>query len=72
MTINVYLSVVKELQKDDDVIFDWLVETTEDFCKDKAVYNAIVDGIAIIDGKDKKRGVDAFTFNSYRRYDCWF
>lgn len=53
------LSVVKELQKDDDVIFDWLVETTEDFCKDKAVYNAIVDGIAIIDGKDKKRGVDA-------------
>ena len=30
------LSVVKELKKDDDVIFDWLVETTEDFCKDKA------------------------------------
>ena len=53
------LSVVKELQKDDNVIFDWLVETTEDFCKDKAVYNAIVDAIAIIDGKDKKRGVDA-------------
>ena len=53
------LSVVKELQKDDNVIFDWLVQTTEDFCKDKAVYNAIVDGIAIIDGKDKKRGVDA-------------
>ena len=53
------LSVVKDLQKDDDVIFDWLVETTEDFCKDKAVYNAIMDGNAIIDGKDKKRGVDA-------------
>ena len=53
------LSVVTELKKDDNVIFDWLVETTEDFCKDKAVYNAIVDGIAIIDGKDKKRGVDA-------------
>ena len=53
------LSVVKELQKDDDVIFDWLVETTEDFCKDKAVYNAIVDGIAIIDVRDKKRCVDA-------------
>ena len=53
------LSVVKELKKDDDVIFDWLVETTEDFCKDKAVYNAIVDGIKIIDGTDKIRGVDA-------------
>ena len=53
------LSVVKELQKDENVIFDWLVQTTEDFCKDKAVYNAIVDGIKIIDGKDKSRGADA-------------
>jgi KaiC/GvpD/RAD55 family RecA-like ATPase len=53
------LSVVKELEKDDNANFDWLVETTEDFCKDKAVYNAIVDGIKIIDGKDKARGVDA-------------
>ena len=53
------LSVVKELESDDNANFEWLVETTEDFCKDKAVYNAIVDGIAIIDGKDKKRGVDA-------------
>ena len=53
------VSVIKELKKDDDVNFEWLVETTEQFCKDKAVYNAIVDGIAIIDGKDKARGVDA-------------
>ena len=51
------ISVVKELQKDDNVIFDWLVETTEDFCKDKAVYNAIVDGINIIEGKDRNRDV---------------
>ncbi len=42
-----------------DVDFDWLVNTTEQFCKDKAVYNAIVEGISIIDGKDKKRGPDA-------------
>mgnify|MGYP001595191260 FL=1 len=53
------LSVVKELEADDNANFEWLVETTEDFCKDKAVYNAIVDGIKIIDGKDKARGVDA-------------
>ena len=32
-----------------------MINTTEKFCKDKAVYNAIVDGIAIIDGKDGKR-----------------
>jgi len=53
------LSVLKSLKSDDDVNFEWLVETTEQFCKDKAVYNAIVDGIKIIDGKDKARGVDA-------------
>jgi len=53
------LSVVKELEEDDNANFDWLVETTEVFCKDKAVYNAIVDGIKIIDGTDKERGVDS-------------
>ena len=42
-----------------DVDFDWLVDTTEKFCKDKAIYNAIVDGIKIIDGKDGKRTPDA-------------
>ncbi len=42
-----------------DVDFDWLVDTTEKFCKDKAIYNAIVDGIKIIDGKDDKRNPDA-------------
>ena len=42
-----------------DVDFDWLVDTTERFCKDRAIYLAIVQGISIIDGKDKNRGPDA-------------
>ena len=42
-----------------EVDFDWLVDTTEKFCKDKAIYNAIVDGISIIDGKDKNRTPDS-------------
>ena len=33
---------------------DWVLDETEKFCKDKAVYNAIVQSIQIIDGKDKK------------------
>jgi archaellum biogenesis ATPase FlaH len=32
----------------------WLVETTEKFCKDRAIHNAILGGIQIIDGKDKE------------------
>ena len=42
-----------------DVDFEWLVDTTEKFCKDKAIYNAIVDGIKIIDGNDKERTPEA-------------
>ena len=52
------VEVIKTL-KETEVDFDWLVDTTEKFCKDKAVYNAIVEGISIIDGKDKNRGADA-------------
>ena len=37
----------------------WLLDTTETFCKEKAVYNAVVDGISIIEGRDKKRKPDA-------------
>ena len=33
---------------------EWLLETTEKFCKDRAIHNAILGGIQIIDGKDKK------------------
>lgn len=33
---------------------DWLIPHTEKFCKDRAVYNAILESIKIIDGKDTK------------------
>ena len=35
------------------VNIDWLVETTEKFCKDRSIHNAILSGIQILDGKDK-------------------
>ena len=56
-----YKKVVAVIQtlSSTDVDFDWLVDTTEKFCKDRAVYNAIVEGISIIDGKDKDRGPDS-------------
>lgn len=43
----------------DDTNIDWLVENTEKFCKDRAVYNAILGSIKIIDGKDTKLTQDA-------------
>ena len=42
-----------------EVDLDWLVNTTEKFCKDRAVHNAVMEGIHIIDGKDKKHTPEA-------------
>jgi hypothetical protein len=33
----------------------WLLDETEKFCQDKAIYNAIIASIGILDGKDKLR-----------------
>ena len=37
----------------------WLTENTEKFCKQRAVYNAIIDSFEIIEGKDKNRTEDS-------------
>ena len=38
---------------------DWLLDETEKFCKDKAVYNAIIRSIEIIDGKSQNETKNA-------------
>ena len=53
---------VKELLSSlnpEEVEQQWLLDTTEKFCKDRAVHNAVLDGIKILDGKDKKRTQEA-------------
>jgi len=52
------LNIVETLS-DAQVDMQWLVDTTEKFCKDKAVYNAILSGIQIIEGKDKQQTAEA-------------
>lgn len=44
----------------DDVVteFDWLVDTTEKWCRDRAIYLALMDSIQIADGQDSKRTRD--------------
>jgi len=32
---------------------EWLVDKTEKFCQEKAIYNAVLGSISILDGKDK-------------------
>ena len=46
----------KEGEKSDTT---WLVENTEKFCKEKAIYNGIMESIGIIEGKDKEKTQNA-------------
>lgn len=45
--------VINSLSPDRDPNINWLLDASEKFCKERAVYNAIVQSIQIIDGKDK-------------------
>ena len=39
--------------------FNWLVDTTEKWCRDRAIYLALMESIALADGTDEKKGRDA-------------
>jgi replicative DNA helicase len=41
------------------VEFDWLVNTTEKWCRDRAIYLALMESIHITDGKDEKKNRDS-------------
>jgi len=53
-----YQKFVTELNKT-ETNDEWLLSETEKFCKDKAVYNAILQSIKIIEGNDKVHQKDA-------------
>ena len=42
-----------EEQNDEQSDIQWLLETTEKFCQDKAIYNAVVSSIKILDEPEK-------------------
>ena len=52
------LSTVSELT-DEWVDYEWLVDSTEKFCQDRAIYLALMQSIKIADGGDKKISRDA-------------
>ena len=39
--------------------FSWLVDTTEKWCQERAIYLALMESISITDGNDEKKGRDA-------------
>ena len=49
------LEYLDSFHNDESLNQEWLRDETEEFCKDKAVYNAIMESIQIIDGKSKEK-----------------
>ncbi len=45
-----------EQQKDQDTNVDWLLDETERFCQEQAVYNALMESIGILEDTSETRG----------------
>ena len=56
------LNEIREISKsldDSPVDHQWLTDTTEKWCRDRAIYLALMESIQLADGKDDKKGRDA-------------
>jgi replicative DNA helicase len=54
---NSYREIINEIEEfhyDETNVLDWLVEKTEKFCQDKAIYNAVRESIQVLDGNSKE------------------
>lgn len=45
-------TIIENISIDSNTKLDWLIDQTEKFCQEKAIYNAIMKSIQIIDDKD--------------------
>ena len=54
---NIY-ETINELE-DIECDFEWLSDTTEKWCRDRAIYLALMESIKIADGQDDKKNRDA-------------
>ena len=53
------VSQIIDCLDDSPVEFDWLVDTTEKWCRDRAIYLALIESIQIADGQNDKKQPDA-------------
>ena len=55
------MELLDEISKDTEEYTDlsWLLDTTEKFCQDKAIYNAVVESISILDNPKSNQGKGA-------------
>ena len=51
VSLHLWMSVLLE--------FEWLCDTTEKWCRDRAIYLSLMESINIADGNDEKKSPDA-------------
>jgi replicative DNA helicase len=61
ITEDTYKTICEYVSRLDnnDVDYKWLVDTTEKWCRDRAIYLALMESIKIADGQDEKKNRDA-------------
>jgi len=57
-TFNEITKFISYLE-DEPTEYSWLVDTTEKWCRDRAIYLALMESIHIADGKDEKKNRDS-------------
>jgi replicative DNA helicase len=50
-------TIISELVKSEDNDVTWLIDSTEKFCKDKALYNALMESIKLVDDSQRKDSI---------------
>jgi archaellum biogenesis ATPase FlaH len=61
ITEDEYRKIIKIIENLDyiPVDDDWLIHTTEKWCRDRAIYLALMESISLTDGSDEKKNRDA-------------
>lgn len=47
------VEIIDNLEYDNNTDLEWIVDKTEQFCQDKAIYNAVRESILVLDGQHK-------------------
>ena len=58
---TIFAEIVDVISSFEDEVgeLDWLIDSTEKWCRDRAIYLALMESIQLADGKDESKGRDA-------------
>ena len=53
------VEILPEIFKKEEIDYEWLIDKTEKWCQDRALHNAVMESISIIDGKHQSLSKNA-------------